>query len=207
MISQLQLALELLKNQVQIRPLHMQVRPLYMHFWGGVYADIDFVALRPFEELFEQQEPDTQILLGQDCGIAINYNKSRREQVCKHDQSIPNAFMASTPGHPFWEYVIVHSLRQVWREGPLTSSWPDANAVTGPLPLYFALVEYAEHVGNHTMDVTVLPEEIFSLSWTERENDLGCCWVAANNSLNTACCRDMFPNAWVVTFWTASWKH
>ena len=50
-----------------------QVRPLYMHLYGGVYADLDFIALRPMQDLFEQQGNNAQVFLGQDCGVELNH--------------------------------------------------------------------------------------------------------------------------------------
>ncbi|KAL3132262.1 hypothetical protein ABBQ32_008850 [Trebouxia sp. C0010 RCD-2024] len=182
------------------------VRPLYMHLYGGVYADIDFVALRPFDELLQRQSQDVHLILGQDCGWLIDRSKSKREQVCsEYDQSIPNAFMASTPKHPFWSYVIIQILKAA---SVPNTEWENPAVITGPKPLFHALQQYNQHAadnGLHT-DVEVLLDEVYPLSWTEHDVDLGCCFVWDSNTLNVDCCRDMFPNSWVMTFWSATWQ-
>lgn len=190
-----------------------QVRPLYMHKYGGVYADIDFVALRPFDELLQRQSQDVRVLLGQDCGPEIDRSKSRREQVCtEFDQSIPNAFMASTPKHPFWNYVITQTLKTAWETGSSATmeDWGklNANRITGPRPLFHAVQQYHQHAADNELDtdVEILLDEVYPLSWTEHDVDLGCCFVWGSNTLNVTCCRDMFPNSWVMTFWSAVWQ-
>ena len=91
-----------------------------MHSYGGVYADLDFIALRPMQDLFEQQGNNAQVFLGQDCGVELNTSRPRREQACSgYDQSLPNAFLASVPGHDFWNFVIVQILGQAWT----SSNW------------------------------------------------------------------------------------
>lgn len=60
-------------------------RFLYMHRHGGLYVDLDFVALRSQEPLLEQGE----IVVGSLSEENPHYR-------------IPNAYMASVPGNGFW---------------------------------------------------------------------------------------------------------
>src|SRR5437588_6601436 len=60
-------------------------RYLYMHSYGGVYVDLDFICLKDLTPLLTGHE----IVLGR----------------LSHDNDyyqIPDAFMASSPGHEFW---------------------------------------------------------------------------------------------------------
>jgi mannosyltransferase OCH1-like enzyme len=74
------------------------VRYLWLHRLGGVYADLDFECLRPIDELLAGR----QVVLGREPpehGFLHVEGAGYRPHVC-------NAFMASVPGHPFWELVI-----------------------------------------------------------------------------------------------------
>jgi mannosyltransferase OCH1-like enzyme len=63
-----------------------------MHYYGGVYADLDFESIRPMDKYLKGK----QLVLG------------RMGDNAFIDHSIPNAFMASIPGHPFWIKVLDH---------------------------------------------------------------------------------------------------
>ncbi len=66
----------------------LQVRPFYMHRHGGMYADLDMEALRDLTPLLDGA---TGPVLA-----ALSANWTLRH-------NIPNAWMASPPGHPFWQ--------------------------------------------------------------------------------------------------------
>jgi mannosyltransferase OCH1-like enzyme len=63
---------------------------MYLHRFGGVYADMDFESIRPMDEYLKGK----QLILGR-MGDDHNFG-----------HSIPNALMASIPGHPFWIKVL-----------------------------------------------------------------------------------------------------
>lgn len=62
------------------------VRYMYLHKFGGVYVDLDVESIRPMDDYLKGK----QLILGR---MGPNQNFSH---------SIPNAFMASVPGHPLW---------------------------------------------------------------------------------------------------------
>jgi mannosyltransferase OCH1-like enzyme len=70
------------------------VRYMYMYAYGGVYTDLDAESLRPLDGL----------LAGRAAVLA-----AMGSDLDTFEHSIPNAFMASVPGHPIW----VHLLRAV----------------------------------------------------------------------------------------------
>lgn len=126
---------------------------MYMHHFGGVYADLDLVPLRPIQEsiplLKHHNQPPVPIIylghMGDD-----NYA-----------HSIPNAFMVSTtPGHPFWllplDFVKEHQLDEAYSAQP--------EGLTGPIALRTCVREWIserevrEGEGEFA-EVRVLPNE------------------------------------------------
>ena len=73
------------------------VRYMYLHYYGGVYVDLDFECLKPMDEYLKGK----QLVLG-----IMGLNKNR-------PHSIPNALMASRPRHSFWIKVLnyIHIFR------------------------------------------------------------------------------------------------
>ena len=69
------------------------VRYMYMYAHGGVYSDLDSENLKPLDGLLEGRAAVLAVM-GTDMGFK---------------DSIPNAFLASVPGHPFW----LHLLRAI----------------------------------------------------------------------------------------------
>ena len=52
---------------------------MYMALYGGVYVDIDFVAVRSFDHLLQLQGLDANVFLGQDCGLQVGWSKPMRK--------------------------------------------------------------------------------------------------------------------------------
>ena len=65
---------------------------------SGVYADLDFQALRPMSELFEIFP-----------GTAFVANISSDHDF---EDNTPNAWMASVKGHPFWMFAVAEVIRR-----------------------------------------------------------------------------------------------
>jgi mannosyltransferase OCH1-like enzyme len=187
---------------------------MYMALYGGIYVDIDFVAVRSFDQLLQLQGPDANVFLGQDCGLQVDWSKPMRKQKCPdYAQSLPNAFLASTAGHPFWHHVIVQILREAWASGSSSTDWNGAIYITGPVPLFRAVSQYNQYAVDNGLqsDIHVLTDEVYPLSWTqfspwtEKTVDIGCCFLWDSHKFNVDCCREQCPNAIVMTFWTALW--
>ena len=71
---------------------------LYEH--GGVYADLDFEALRPLTGLLDSEEmADVGVILGQEPWAHSQVLYDQPRMLC-------NAIMLSCPHHPFWKAVI-----------------------------------------------------------------------------------------------------
>jgi len=71
------------------------IRYMIMETYGGVYADLDFEALKPLDELISKHEA----ILGQEPLAHANLLNNAPRTVC-------NAIIMSKPGHPFWASVL-----------------------------------------------------------------------------------------------------
>lgn len=87
------------------------VRNLYMHVFGGVYADLDTECLLPYESLFANYSIPTtpHIELTHSHSVDVAAKKPERKAFLgkMHNPTdphsgLPNAWMASSVGHPFW---------------------------------------------------------------------------------------------------------
>ena len=77
----------------------------FMYVFGGVYADMDFEALRSFDALVDPPEsPEgggvaNELLLAKEPELHARLLEGKASFVC-------NALLASRPGHPFWRYAL-----------------------------------------------------------------------------------------------------
>ncbi|RAK72498.1 TPT-domain-containing protein [Aspergillus fijiensis CBS 313.89] len=102
------------------------VRNLYMFMFGGMYADVDTEALRPVDSLFAGHDTPLRAahssLLGSWTGkakVPSPHDASTLTQRAflghmSHragldgPAAVPNGWMASPPGHPFWLLPVIH---------------------------------------------------------------------------------------------------
>ncbi|KAL5611873.1 hypothetical protein BROUX41_000555 [Berkeleyomyces rouxiae] len=118
-------------------------RNLYMYIFGGVYADLDTDCLRSSNVIFENYSTpyDTaaHVTMGEDKSANRMAFFGRMGTDKQFEHSIPNAWMASTPGHPFFllpmESVLARfGHKKQWLALPET--------VTGPVALRQAILKY-----------------------------------------------------------------
>jgi len=83
-----------------------------LHHYGGVYADLDFECLRPIEPLLE--------------GKQLLFGLEPKEHLCLQrvvdrgfDKIVAHGFIASVPGHLFWEHVFKQLVGYHKAGGPL----------------------------------------------------------------------------------------
>ncbi|KAG8830026.1 Chitin synthase, class 2 [Serendipita sp. 399] len=120
------------------------IRNVYMHKFGGIYADLDLRPLSPIDAHI------TEFISSEDSDKPLAFVGHMGDDNFEH--SIPNAFMATTkPGHPFWfkplEYVSKHQNEHAYNEAP--------EKLTGPVALRDCVKQWQASEGNH-MELRVL---------------------------------------------------
>jgi mannosyltransferase OCH1-like enzyme len=109
---------------------------MYMHHFGGVYADLDLVPLGTFPSqlpILQNPHPNR---------TAISYLGYMGDKSYAH--SIPNAFMvSSTAGHPFW----LRPLRFIKEHQNDTAYSHYPEYLTGPVALRSCVLEWAKERG------------------------------------------------------------
>ena len=153
-----------------------------------MYADLDFESLKSLEPLL----PQGKVLLGT---LGVN---------SPPEHSVPNSFMASTPGHPFWMFCLAKMLSvHLSREA---GSYVER--MTGPIMLKQALDEYNVQRDNNGAGagVVVLPQPLlYPIVWSDpATHHADCSWGAANFS--SKACHSHFEDAYAVTYWAHGWR-
>jgi len=107
-----------------------------LHRHGGVYVDLDFECLRPVEPLLDGHA----VVLGAEPASHLEIEIVRRREP-PVTRLVCNAFMASEPGHPFWERVL--------RALPARAHDRSVLDVAGPFFLTDAVEAWGDRAGLH----------------------------------------------------------
>lgn len=144
------------------------------------------------------------------------------------EHSIPNAWMAASPGHPFF-LVIMNEVKQRYKMIENKWRWTrvkPAETITGPVALRAAITEYqadkeamkdavrehatsVEFKGERSKDdeVVLLPSHvIYPYSWgSDGEHVRNVCWVVSN-SFNAKVCKKRLAvekdGSIAITYWS-----
>ncbi len=152
------------------------VRYMMLHKYGGVYMDMDLACLRGFNES-TFSEPNTF------------YAAQQHEdwtRISNRQQRVANAFMASSPGHPF--------LSKILNKLPTTM---EEIVVCAAGPCF--LTNTIDGEGQNDTIAEFLLRDMFSTSCYERDGIEMC-------ATNTTACMDRYPG-YLVSFWTHTWTH
>ncbi len=159
------------------------VRPFYLYHYGGVYADLDFACIRPFDALL-RRHASSQVLLGE-------LEKGRTPS-----QSVPNALMISKPRARFWLLVMRELVRRVNCADPMFDTGPSM------------LTKVARTDGNASGVTMLKSSHFYSISWNHRE----WARVERGDRVNMTTMRAIFeragasdPSIFAVTSWMHSW--
>lgn len=176
------------------------VRSLYMHRYGGIYADLDTWCLQPIDNLVSD---------------AKAYVAEMSEET-GFNQNIPNAWLASGPGHPFWIFfsdVVIDFVTRLIND----NQYVQAEQVAGPMILKQSLDAWNDihgqdgTLGDPTVEV-VKAGKIYLDDWhefkgkNERSRFHSNCpkrMIHLKDTENQ--CRKTYPDAYALTFWTHSW--
>ncbi|KAK9834859.1 hypothetical protein WJX81_004379 [Elliptochloris bilobata] len=176
-------------------------RVLYMHHHGGMYADLDFEALRNTEPLLEGKE----VLLA-----SIWKDQTPAARPGTYEQPIPNAWMASVRHHPFWLFALQTMIKIAGQND--TESWDYVETWTGPVMLFRAIKAFERAGGT---GLTILdPGVIYPIDWhdtlwvgdaTPQEDALVVC-SPPSKFFDDKKCKKRFPDAYAITYWSQSWR-
>jgi hypothetical protein len=164
-------------------------RALYMHAFGGVYADLDTWCLRS----------NTNLTAGRGGRATLAEMGPHADDF----NNVPNAWMASAPGRPFWTFFA----RVVAARAPgLAHRRPED--VTGPIALYQAL-QLWRCLGRGDVDV-LPPGRVFVKDWTDEAGwprfEAACAEEKVAAESGGERCLAEFPDAHVLTYWAHTWE-
>ncbi len=191
-------------------------RYFYMHRYGGLYIDLDMEPLKTTDELIIKFVPNERT----EPVAFLGYLSDMYD----HDENIPNAWMLSTPGHPFWLFCGMMMVKRA------TMGINGAENLTGPKMLTLAVEEYARTMSlisgkdygsvlkGSTMihDLQVLePGLIYPVSWYHPKGLSEFCESFGKPALTDSIdksvkdpekCKQSLPNAYAITYWAHSWQ-
>lgn len=164
------------------------VRYCYLYTYGGVYADMDFECLKPFEPLLKEFDHKANILLG-------SMKTSRPDR----HHSVPNAILISKPGNPFW----LELLRECQARARAKTSTL-VEAYTGPIVLKHTAYGWKSWFHRNWKIHCFKPEVFYPISWStqlaERQAALG-----ESPTDLTHRVKQRYPSSYAATYWSHSW--
>lgn len=95
------------------------IRYIVLNELGGVYLDLDYEVLRPFDDFVDRY------------AFVLPKNRDEDEPDVDGQWRVGNAIMASAPHQPFWQTVI-DDLTEHPPTGSALGEHPDVEALTGP---------------------------------------------------------------------------
>lgn len=178
------------------------VRYFFLYRYGGIYADLDVECLRSLDGL----RTEGDVILGQ--------------MGTDPDHSIPNAIMASKPKEEFWLLVI-------WIMLQIKDIQRSPEYVTGPVILKSAVDLYQEKntilskaaistivaklpfnlkPQPRRTNISILPtKRLYPLDWSDSVHQIIRRRVLSGSYLSTNEKNELFPDAWMTTYWSHSW--
>ena len=167
-----------------------------MHRYGGVYIDADLECLRPVDVLLAASAPTVFV--------------ARMGNDASYSNSVPNAFLASTPGHPFWlgplDYVR-QNIDALDPNLPAQFRGGEANGpeeLTGPVPLWRAVNAFEPTASPRL--VVLPPSAIFPYSHHNFSDTPAYCVCSAQSAtLDPPRCKALYPDAYAISYWSQSW--
>jgi mannosyltransferase OCH1-like enzyme len=186
------------------------VRLFFLYTYGGFYADMDSECLRPLEAMRSMGD----VLVG------------RMGSDDSFEHSIPNAIMASKSKQAFWLLAIAFAADRLQQSQQRNDTRPEW--LTGPVLLKDTVDFYMSHSQKEISDcilkfcpelqpdvassnfgiIRILPPSVwYPVNWnnfiqTFFRNKM----FREKGVLDRTNARRIFPRAFIVTYWSASWK-
>lgn len=171
------------------------VRALYMHRYGGVYADLDTWCLRPMDDLV----------------AAPRAYVAEMSEETGFNQNIPNAWLASSPGHPFWIFfaqVVTKFVGLLQRD----NQYVQAEQIAGPMILKQSLDAWNDIYGSDPTVEIIKAGKVYVDDWHEFHGPnvrlkfySNCPREMIHQKRFEQRCRKAYPDAYALTFWTHTW--
>jgi mannosyltransferase OCH1-like enzyme len=152
-------------------------RLLYLHRFGGVYVDLDFLCLKNLGPLLQEYD----IVLGR---LSPNHPSYQ----------ISNSFLSSSPGCGFWLQVA----EEIARAGP--EEQVSVEAHTGPVRLERAYARYAP-----PNSVIYGDNLIYAVDWIDLLRPDKRSFAVSLRSKTTEELGALFPDSYCITFWVHNW--
>jgi len=153
------------------------MRIFWMYHFGGVYADLDVVCLRSFEQLLKVHQ-DVDVLLGSldVSGVSV-------------EERVPNALIISKPRAQFWLFAMAELVRRVNCANPEFD--------TGPKLLTSLVRAYGNAQRVRVLNASYFfPINWGNAKWTKIKHE--------DRKKSRFAYNDSF--AFTVTYWTHTWK-
>jgi len=158
------------------------IRYMFLYTYGGIYADLDFECLKPFDSLLDQYK-GYDIILGQMESDESQWHSSN---------NIPNAIMISKPGCHFWLRVLQLMIVKASGNGR-----PEVQ--TGPIVLKEV------YLSSWFDNIKLLPSSVlYPISWVTDEEERIAALKADEHTL-TQTMKAKYPSSYAVTYWAHSW--
>lgn len=192
------------------------VRYFYLYHFGGIYADLDFECILPFEQLLLENEESHDVILG---------TMGDNDAWANSDHSIPNAIMISKPKAPFW-LVVIYFLYQI-------PGYATPESCTGPILLKKAVEAYSNLCNRNDLlnsclwyqdmvkimipetrpesvksNVKLLESKIlYPLNWLNDAHkvELRAPVIDNHEIFDEEKVKNLFPESYAVTYWQHSW--
>ena len=188
----------------------------HMPFSGGIYVDLDFDSYKPLTPFLQQHGGNRTEIAFVGRGSIEGIAPTTKENLGIIQNSMPNAFMASTRGHPFWERPL-HYAKKIWYESnelrgdgksPIQMH---VESVTGPVALYQSASAYnAAKTAEDPALFEISPKYIYPFMWYQPSTDgqpmLSI--VQAKDGFDLEAIRKRYNDgiAFACTYWASSWK-
>jgi inositol phosphorylceramide mannosyltransferase catalytic subunit len=196
-------------------------RCMYLYLYGGVYSDLDSEPMRPMDELLEITKDKDHVLNSKVTAAEWETNALDMKKTFVQDlennqpgrlllgwmstdyefaHNLPNAWMASEPGHYFWIFM----LNKIMRTDPDANTKPEE--IGGPVMLYDAVREYVSTIpSSHRDGITLLaPGVVFPYDW-RKYSPSGIRLKETFKPFREFHSPSKTPT-FAVTYWTHSWE-
>lgn len=140
-------------------------RLLYMHAYGGVYADLDVELLQPLQPLLELiiARKGARAILSQEPAAHALLLERRPRLAC-------NAILASEPKHPFWLWLVKRIHQRLGTADPVVDD-TDPVGTTGPRMLEEALNSWEAVHGESFAKVYTAPGQTLMPLWDSMQKE------------------------------------